>query len=352
MNASRWSMRGLVGVMVFFGGCAGGEYYRLGNEAEREGNVQLAYENYCKAAAERPNNSAVVAAIKRVAPTAATYWESEALIAWSQSRHADAWRMAMRCLKIRPDHRGALQFVRKMESEHAEEIASARQEWLAQGGQSLAKAKTVTMEAICGGVIDKLGTATTQPDEPEALALATEEETEAAKIAEDASGESKPVTTSQPVAGRTTAETRTMAQAKQLAAPSQPTAVSTNGVGKEEPSHQVVTKAATPKKPSSANREQGENGAFLAIRTLSKRNKKFERQVLAIDGITIRLRDTDSDPDVDLDLYDGDRRTQKIRDLKMGRSKMFRGHTGRWFRLTVLSIHHKTETVRIGIGPA
>ena len=348
MIASRWSMFGLVGVMVLLGGCAGGKYYRLGNEAEREGNVHLAYENYYKAAAEQPNNATVVAAIKRVAPTAATYWESEALIAWSQSRHADAWRMGMQCLKICPDHRGVLQFVRKMESEHAEEVEPARREWLAQGGRSLAKAKTVTMEAIFGGVIDELGTATTQPEEPEALALATEEksEPEPAKGEEGTSDESEQVATSQPAA-----KARATAQAKKLAAPPQSTAVSTNGENQES-SSPVVAKAATPKKPGSETREQGEDGAFLAIRTLSKRNKKFERQVLAIDGITIRLKDTDSDPDTDLDLYDGDRRTQKIRDLKMGRSKMFRGHTGRWYRLTVLSIHHKSETVRIGIGPA
>ena len=347
MIASRWSMFGLVGAMVFLGGCAGGKHYRLGNEAEREGNVQLAYENYCKAAAEHPNSGAVVAAIKRVAPTAATYWESEALIAWSQNRYADAWRMAMRCLNIRPDHRGALQFVRKMESDHAEEVEPAKREWLAQGGRSLAKAKTVTMEVICGGMIDELGTSTTQPEAPETLALATKEETEPAKGAEGASDESDQVATSRPAA-----TDRTTAQAKHGAAPPQSTDVSTNGEGKEESSHQIVAKAATPKKPGSDTREQGEDGAFLAIRTLSKRNKKFERQVLAIDGITIRLRDTDSEPDVDLDLYDGDRRTQKIRDLKMGRSKMFLGHTGRWYRLTVLSIHHNSATVRIGSGPA
>lgn len=344
MIASRWSMLGLVGAMVLLGGCAGGKHYRLAREAEGQGNVHLAYENYCKAAAEHPNSTAVVAAIKRVAPTAATYWESEALIAWSQSRHADAWRMAMRCLKIRPDHRGALQFVRKMESEHAGEIEPARREWLAQGGRSLAKAKTVTMEAISGGVIDERDTAATSPEESESLALATEEGP--AKIAEAASGDSEQVATSQPAA-----KARTTAQAKQHAPPPQSTAVATNGE-KNESSPRVVIKAATPKKPGSDTREQDGDGAFLAIRTLSKRNKKFERQVLAIDGITIRLRDTDSEPDADLDLYDGDRRTQKIRDLKMGRSKMFRGHTGRWYRLTVLSIHHKSRTVRIGIGPA
>ena len=327
MIVSRWPMCGLIGAMVLLGGCAGGEHYRLGHEAEREGNVHVAYESYCRAAAEHPSNGSVVAAIKRVAPTAATYWESEALIAWSQGRHADAWRMAMRCLKIRPDHRGALQFVLKMESEHAEEVEPARREWLAQGGRSLAKAKTVTMEVICGGVIDELATATTQPAASEALVLATEEEIEPAKGADEDSDASK------------------------QAATSQPAAVSTNGQSHGS-SPRAVTKAATPKKPVSDRRWQDEDGAFLAIHTLSRDNKTYERQVLAIDGITIRLRDTDSEPDTDLDLYDGDRRTQKIRGLKMGRSKMFRGHTGRWFRLTVLSIHHKTETVRIGIGPA
>ncbi len=335
MIASRWTTFGLVGAVVLLGGCGRGENYRLGTVAERQGKVHLAYESYCKAAAEHPNSSAVVAAIRRLAPTAATYWESEALIAWSQGRNADAWRMAMRCLKIRPDHRGALQFVRKMESEHAEEVEPARREWLTQGERALAKAKTVTMEAICGGVIDELDTATTQPEESEALVLATE--AQPLNVAEDSSDESDQAATSRPAA-------------KRGAAPQQPTAVSTNGTSHESP--KVAAKSAKPKKPGSATGEQDEDGAFLAIRTLSKRNKQYQRQVLAIEGITIRLRDTDSEPDVDLDLYDGDLRTQKIRDLKTGRSRMFLGHSGRWYRLTVLSIHHKTATVRIGIGPA
>jgi len=282
----------------------------------------------------------VVAAIKRVAPTAASYWESESLIAWSQNRHADAWRMAMRCLRIRPDHRGALQFVRKLESEHAKEIEPAKRAWLARGGRSLAKAQTVTMEAISGGVIDDLNTASAPSGEPEALALATE--TDPADAAKGTSDAPNP---------KAATKRRKKTRKRPAKAQPRPTAVATNGTDKKPPPR-VVTKAATPKKPEKDKHEKAEDGAFLAIRTLSKRNKKFERQVLAIDGITIRLKDTDSEPDADLDLYDGDRRTQKIRDLKMGRSKMFRGHTGRWFRLTVLSIHHKTETVRIGIGPA
>lgn len=325
MIVSRGSMFGLVGAMVFFGGCAGGRYYRMGSEAERQGKVHLAYENYCKAAAEHPESGTVVAAIKRVAPTAATYWESEALIAWSRGRHADSWRMAMRCLKIRPDHQGALHFVRKLESEHPDEIKPAKREWLAQGGRSLETAKAVTMEGIAGGAGEVPDTASTASEGSEALALADDPQSR-----EGASGDSD--------------------QAKRPVTRPQSKSGSTNGAD-HGPSAPAIAQTATPKKTGS-DREQAEDGAFLAIHTLSKDNKKYEREVLAIDGIRIRLRDTDGDPDTDLDLYDGKRRTQKIRDLKMGRSKMFRGHSGRWYRLTVLSIHHKSETVRIGIGPA
>ena len=106
-------------------------------------------------------------------------------------------------------------------------------------------------------------------------------------------------------------------------------------------------KPAEPARPPATETPRG----YLHVCTLSKRDKRYDRRSKPIDGIVIRLRDTDGDPDVDLDLYEGERRVQKIRDLRPGRSKIFRGRSGRWYRLTVLKISHHSRSVRLGIKP-
>ncbi len=93
-------------------------------------------------------------------------------------------------------------------------------------------------------------------------------------------------------------------------------------------------------------------GEFLNVQTLSKKDPRYSRRANLVEDISARLRDTDGDLDADLDVYDGDRRIKKIRELPVGRSQTFRSLSGTRYRLTILGVHHKTRTVRIGIKSA
>ena len=86
--------------------------------------------------------------------------------------------------------------------------------------------------------------------------------------------------------------------------------------------------------------------------TLSKRDKRYARRLSAMDGLSVRLRDTDNDPDADLDIYANDKRIRKIRHLKPGRSETFTTPSGAAYSLSLISINHPTRTVRIAIKPA
>ncbi|MEE8384658.1 MAG: hypothetical protein V3S01_01920 [Dehalococcoidia bacterium] len=95
----------------------------------------------------------------------------------------------------------------------------------------------------------------------------------------------------------------------------------------------------------------GRPGEFAVIRTLSKRDRRYPRQASLIDGVTVQLKDTDGDLDADLNLFEGEQRIGKIRELPVGRSQSFRSTSGKQYRLTILGVHHRTRTVRIGIKP-
>jgi tetratricopeptide (TPR) repeat protein len=88
---------------------------------------------------------------------------------------------------------------------------------------------------------------------------------------------------------------------------------------------------------------------FIVLSTLSKKDKAFPKEAMLIDGIVIKLKGTGDDPKTDLDLCDGKKRVKKIRGLKIGASETFAGHSGVEFRLVILSIQHKTDTVRVGV---
>ena len=93
-------------------------------------------------------------------------------------------------------------------------------------------------------------------------------------------------------------------------------------------------------------------GEFLKVKTLSRKDRRYPREAKIIDGITALVKDTDGDLDADIYLYCSGRRIKKIKELPVGRSATFRGRSGRAYKLTILSIHHKTHTVRIGVKPA
>jgi len=91
--------------------------------------------------------------------------------------------------------------------------------------------------------------------------------------------------------------------------------------------------------------------SFLVVHTLSRKDKRYPKAMEAIDGITVALKDTDEKPlDADLELYQGKRRINRIKDFPEGRSEHFIGASGRRFRLTIIDIHYKSQTVRFGIS--
>ncbi|MCG8409182.1 MAG: hypothetical protein MI923_28595 [Phycisphaerales bacterium] len=323
----------LLMLVLLTAGCAGGKSYRLGREAEQRGDAHQAYDFYCKAAKESPGDGSIAASMERIAPTAATYWHSQARIAGSEGRYSDAWRMAIRCLEIRPNHVEAIQFVDQLEREHPTVVASARQAWLRSGSKSLTVAKS-----------DGVQVASARPGKarPKARRKPSPNPSPQSRSTSPAQNRPKAAKRTKPTPGPRITANRIGDPEKPMPLPPQPKP-------SPPPENAKPTKAAVPPNDSPTAQKEGE---YLVVRTLSKRDKRFKRRMKAVDGIFIKLKDTEEEPDVDLDLYQGDRRVQKIRNLKVGRSKIFRGRSGSWYRLTVLKIHHKSHTVRLGIKAA
>jgi len=88
---------------------------------------------------------------------------------------------------------------------------------------------------------------------------------------------------------------------------------------------------------------------FLAVHTLSKKNHLYPQRLRTVEGVIATLKGTDDDLDCDIDLHEGKKRIKKIRGLEIGQSEVFRTRSGKLYRLTILSIHHKSHTVRLGI---
>ncbi|MFQ5502472.1 MAG: hypothetical protein ACE5EQ_09260 [Phycisphaerae bacterium] len=128
-------------VIVAPSGCVDNHAYRLGREAERRGYAHTAYEYYYRAATQQPGNPEIAGAIKRVAPTAATYWDAKSRSAAAEGRYGDAWCFTMRCLDILPSYPSALRLNLKLMTEHKKEIGPARYNWIRYGRRSLARAK-------------------------------------------------------------------------------------------------------------------------------------------------------------------------------------------------------------------
>ncbi len=91
------------------------------------------------------------------------------------------------------------------------------------------------------------------------------------------------------------------------------------------------------------------SGEFVAVHKLSRDG---DREVTSVDGLVIRFRQTSNNLSVDFDLFDGDRRVQKIRELKAGNSRLLLSPRGTWYRLSVLKVDHAAESAEIGLNPA
>jgi len=139
-GTSRCPPSGLLCLVLVFGGCAGGRNYEQGRLAEQRGEPHVAYDQYCKAAAEQPRNWAIADALARVRPGASAYWEAQGLAEMDAGRYGEAWRNFMKALEVQPDSTTVARMVRQLEEQHGPAVAEARAQWLRGGDTALAQA--------------------------------------------------------------------------------------------------------------------------------------------------------------------------------------------------------------------
>jgi tetratricopeptide (TPR) repeat protein len=300
MGAKSYSVFAALALVLVSEGCGGTRFYRAGREAEKKGDSATAYKEYCRAAERYRSNEIVENGLARVRPAVAAQAERAGLAAMDEGRYDDAWRSFMRALDIQPDHANAAQLIRQVERDHPEQIASAKSDWMSRGSAALSPPPQ-----------QELAMASPPPPRPRERATPSAtplRETTLADSSESADAEPEKIeTTAEPVRPR-----------------------------------QFDRRPVAP----------AETQVFLSIHTLSLKDRRYARLALAADGVGIKLTDTESDDEVDLDLFNGKKRIQKVRDLELGRSQTFRGKSGTLYRLTLLSVHHKSHTVRLGVKRA
>ncbi|MFQ5424538.1 MAG: hypothetical protein ACE5F9_11230 [Phycisphaerae bacterium] len=508
-------------LLLAVAGCGDGKAFVEGRDAEREGKVHVAYERYCRAAAEHPDSGAVAAALRRTIPRAAAHWESRGRIAERQRRTGEAWQMYMRALAIHPNDPFLADVIRGLEKDNETEIAGARLTWMRRGYPALAVRlpETVVADARPSKAdIEPVGSATdatngaseaTAPDEavaqvtetpsvdetvvntarpsakqaaqpeladaghtddsnasaaaaivPKELPPAIAKNTEAGpplsatpRVPEnDPPGAENPPATARtnladalawldslresehdghlpdaepapephaepphvvsvgngpgpspaesavgdanvasPLRGRRAlpepsldpdrpppepeqSPMKTLPVVKDALVRATPSENPAPPVESTEPSGGRPTGApilASPRarqvpqppeydvrsKPRSNGPDAGGGDgsavpAFLSVHTLSRSNHRYVKLIEAVDGVTIKLKDTDSEGDADLNLYYGRKRFKKVRDIRVGQAATFRGQSGRLFKMVILDIQHKSKTIRFGIKPA
>lgn len=274
-------------------GCAADTTYRMGQDAEQRGDAHVAYDYYYRHLQKSPSDTKARNGIQRIAPTAAAYWCAQAKTSLAEERYPDAWRQAMRCLDIRPDHTEALIIIRKLEHDHPSEIALAQAEYQRRGLSSLPASRSSPMST--------------------------------AKAAADTT-EQQPARASDQPFPATATDTR-----------SESTIVSRSSDSDQMGSSKIDG--------------TGLDSDYLVVRMLSKKDRRYRRMDRILDGVTIKLEDTDDDGEADFDINIGDRRIAKVRDLKECATSPFHGRSGRWYSLKLIQVDDHTHTVKIGILP-
>lgn len=286
----------------------GNRTVRPAQAAEDRGEAHVAYDAYCQALRQDPGDSRSASAIQRLAPTAATYWESQARISESKGDHAEAWRRGMKALDIRPDQPGLADYVRRLEQEHSADVEPARQAWIRSGQVRVTAAPQIENRPVRAAT----------PSERLAAAEDDDAEEELARDRDDSVRRD----TREPGRNQPPREDRR--------------------------SSMQGDSRGTSEQPRESSVESGE---FVVVYTLSrKRGSDSDRQRIA-DGIFLKLRDVDDDRSADIDLDDGNDRIQKIRGMRLGQSKLFRGRSGRWYRFTLIDVEPRDKTIRVGIRP-
>lgn len=349
-------------------GCVGGRSFELAQEAERRGDASKAYDEYVKAGT-RSQAGAIEDAISRVAPAAADEAESAALAAMDAGDHADAWRMLMRTLEIQPNHPNAPQLIRRIEAEHAGDIAAAKADYVRRGFAALAMTRRPPTQLAAAG---KGAGNPTLSETSRDKSPAPPPKPAIQGPPRIASAPPPPKAPTPPPAAPTRTEEKVA-----VAAPSRrvmPTPAPRREVLPPTALNVPPPQEAEAPPTSESEREDEDEeaaelpefegvapepvvmqhgaGKYAMMYTLSKRDRRYPRTCRTVDGITITLKDTDDDMEADFDLYSGNRRIKKIRDLELGRAQTFRGKSGELYRLTLLGVHDESHTVRIGIKPA
>lgn len=324
-TAARPARRGLGAALVLVSavggglvsGCSGATNMRLGERAERQGRCHVAYTYYCDEAKVRPSSGAVQAAIARVAPRAARHCERQGTIAVDAGNYAQAWKWYMQALTISPDDTAIARLIRMLEEHHRKEIAPVKDAWMREGAVALATSPPDTKPASRENAGDAARVENERaPDVGTAVRTGHEGEARAEPAVRTASAE-------QPDAGSAVPRTANVAA----------------------PNHG----------PHQGAREDDETagsqavGSWLTSAVLSVEDRRFPREVHTVDDIRVKVKDTDPGPDADLDIYLGDKRIEKVRDIKTGESVRVKGRSGGWYELVVITIVDRTESVRIGI---
>lgn len=362
----------VVALGAVLSGCSVGKSFNEGRRAEQRGEPHVAYDQYCKAAATT-RGGGPASGMARVRASASAYWESQALLEMDTGNYGEAWRMLMKALDIQPNSTTTAQLIRQIELQHHDQIAAARSEWMRRGSVALASAlkpprrERVEPAPLEPTVPEKPGDEVPQvamarpapkssnPKEandsampPTANARSSRRPTEVPErevpVDEPEADEANPL--NQEPSVRLTPAPVDPSPGKSIVKPT--TQRPDDDSAREKP---AARKPARPPVRKQDVRESGKS-EFIVMESMSLKDKSLSRGMSAIEGITILLRDTDNDDEADFDLYMGKERIKKVRGLKLGRSAVFSGPSGALYRLTLLGIHHKSQTVRVGIRPA
>lgn len=342
-------------VAVAASGCGDGKEFRQGRQAEARGDASRAYDEYCRAGA-RSRSGSIGNALARTAPKAADDAECAALAAMDRGDYDEAWRLLMRALDIMPSHPSAAELIRRIEVEHGPEIAAVKNDYLKRGNAALVMgAQNRTTLASASAPRNPI-------EKPKDKYPAISKKHAPVPVSRAATSESSrnfgTKTSSAPE--HTDGETSESAPPTDLLASTEKhedlTATQLEPVIRSSPASPVRSErgviTAPRVEPTRPSTSRSDNGGFLIVHTLSERDRRYPRLTKTLEGITLKLRDTDSDGETDIDVMDGDRRIKKIRDLMPGGSQTFRGRSGEVYRMTLLGVHHKSHTVRVGIKPA
>lgn len=341
----------LIAFVTSAGGCGGGRNADLARQAEERGDPAVAYDYYCRAAQDHRGSLTVADGLERTRPAAAAYWERLALTAADEGRYADAWRCWMRTIEIQPDHATAAQMIRQLETEHSTQIAAVREDWLKRGNTALPRAQLEPRRSVAkaDAVRDSSPTEASQATTPAGSMARADGATLAARDPREPAPQPAKPPPRPRRPERSESQRKTREPTDKITARAADT--STDSAPGEEPVVHSERPAKRPAMHGGAPSLAGENTAFQVVRTYSLQDQRFPRTGDAIDGITLKLKDTDEDDgviEVDVDLLKGGERIRKVRALRVGRSLTFRGASGQTYRMTIISAHHRTHTVRIG----